>query len=133
MRRKNLQTNPRKLTFLLVGYVVLMLGTLPVALPLWKQFGQDSIGRVVTVEQIHLAQYFVLGFLACLWALGNRWKGPQLLLLLGGACLIGIVDEWIQSLLPSRYFQWSDVGLNGVGSSVGLVLGWLIRPHLTNP
>ncbi len=121
------KTHLQKLTSLLVGYVLLMLGTLPLALPLWKQFGQDSIGRVVTVEQIHLAQYFVLGLLACLWALERGWKSKRLFLLLGGAFLIGVADELIQSLLPERYFQWSDTGLNGVGAGVGLLVGRLLK------
>ena len=121
------KTHLQKLTFLLVGYVLLMLGTLPLALPLWKQFGQDSIGRVVTVEQIHLAQYFVLGLLACLWALERGWKPKRLFLLLGGAFLIGVADELIQSLLPERYFQWSDTGLNSVGAGAGLLVGRLLK------
>lgn len=36
------------------------------------------------------------------------------------AILIGWGDESIQSLIPGRYFEWSDVGLNVVGAFLGM-------------
>lgn len=113
---------------LLIGYVAGLFAIGPLALPLWNDGGlRDSIGRFVTVEQIHLIQYFGLGVLISLYAFSHPRPGRILasLLMLGG--IVAGLDEVVQSLLPQRVFQWSDVGLNATGIGIGLATVWILR------
>ena len=65
-------------------------------------------------ERIHLAQYGPVGVLA--WrAIGGR-LAPALVL---GASL-GLGDELVQGLLPSRTFDWWDVVANGIAAAAGV-------------
>lgn len=127
---------------LLIGYILLLFGTLPVAYPIWTTYLRDSVGRFITVEQIHFIEYIGLGMLVGLHFKSTfqnhalpltlhplPWKGrgqgegkrtfsPMIAL----TAILGFLDETVQALLPNRYFQWSDVLLNWAGS----LLGWLI-------
>jgi hypothetical protein len=94
----------------LIGYIVALFAALPIALPCWNNWLLPSLGRFVTVEQIHLLQYTGLGWLA-----GLSTQTP--LILVG---IVGLLEEMVQSFLPQRFFQWSDVGLNWGGGLLGL-------------
>ena len=48
----------------LVGYAVLLIATLPLGLPCWNLFIRDSIGRVLSVEALHVMEYVGFGLLA---------------------------------------------------------------------
>jgi hypothetical protein len=106
-----------------MGYIAALFASLPVALPLWNAGLGDTVGRVVTIQQIHLAQYLGLGALAAAcartavrpWAAGLRLAGLML--------AVGFLDEMVQRALPQRVFDWADVGLNWAGGLVGLLLG----------
>jgi len=37
---------------------------------------------------------------------------------------LGAIDELYQGILPSRYFTWYDIFLNGLGGILGLTLVW---------
>jgi hypothetical protein len=86
-------------------------------------------------ERTHLVEYGVVGIFIC-EALterlnqGRRVPAPALLALLGTA-LLGLLDEGIQALLPSRVFDPIDIlvdvlaGIMAVGAS--LALGWARR------
>ncbi len=72
-------------------------------------------------ERIHLLQYAVLGTL-CALAVSSKLKGiAAMLWVMGLGLLIGLGDELIQDILPSRVFDWWDVFYN----SAGVFLGWL--------
>ena len=106
----------------LVGYVALLFGMLPFALPLWEGVLRDVVGGVVTIEWVHLVQYAGLGWLGGLYAAagsgGVRAVAAVTLFLLG----VGVLDEVVQRWLPGRFFEWSDVGLNLAGAALGLAL-----------
>lgn len=70
-------------------------------------------------EAFHFIQYGVLSLLL-FRALRHRLQDPSIYLaaaLLGAAA--GIVDELIQWLVPQRYFDYRDIGINAL--AVGLV------------
>lgn len=110
----------------LLGYVALLLGTLPIAFPLWNRVLRDAVGSYITVEQIHLAEYAGLGWYACWYALADRRPRRTLLVLMGILAAVGVVDELIQGLLPHRWFEWSDVALNGAGGLIGMMIAGLV-------
>ena len=39
-------------------------------------------------------------------------------------CALGVIDELYQGILPSRFFTWYDIFLNGVGGLLGLTIFW---------
>lgn len=107
------------------AYILLLFATLPAAWPVWTGFLRDRIGRFLTVEQIHLIQYGVLGLLGALWVLSSSNPKQTLLRMASLGAAVGLLDEGIQGLLPERYFQWSDVALNWGGVSLALVPTWV--------
>ena len=111
----------------LLGYVAVLLGTLPAALWCWNRWLQHSLGRFVTVEAIHVMQYAVLGWLASAYGQVARLSGHGRRTFIVGVAMVGLLDELIQSVLPGRLFQWSDVMLNGLGMLLGAGLQRGIR------
>ncbi len=115
----------------LVGYVLIKFATLPLALLCWNRFLRDSLGRLMTVNQIHMAEYMGVGVLAAWYA--HAGVRPRRTLMKVGTFLlvVGFVDEVIQAALPQRFFQWSDVALNWSGAMVGLgltcLLAWMVN------
>ena len=91
-------------------------------------------------EKLHLIQYGVLAGLihAALETRGKRrgcqgvgwrsWKVTAALVLTTG---LGWLDEGIQAILPNRYYDLRDVGLNLVAAAVALaaisLVGWADR------
>lgn len=110
----------------LIGYVALLFAMLPLALPCWNAFLRDSVGRFITIGQIHLLQYAGLGALAAGYVLASRqWAralGGMALLLIG----CGLLDEVVQRWLPQRVFDWTDVFLNWAGGFLGAVGSWMV-------
>ena len=73
-------------------------------------------------ERIHFIEYGLLSWLL-MAALRHDFDGPKLLWLAGLIIfLLGFVDEVIQWVLPNRYFELKDVGMNTVGGLLGLLL-----------
>lgn len=73
-------------------------------------------------ERLHFLQYGVLGYLIAR-TIKPRFFGIGgfvLVLFLGGA--IGLGDELIQGVLPSRVFDWWDVSYNVIGTTIGATL-----------
>ena len=112
----------RVLRWGLLGYLAAMFGALPLAVPCWNGFLRDSVGRVLTVEAVHVVQYGGLGWVGAVYGrtmptISWRWA---LAVVLAAA---GVLDELVQGRLPQRVFQWSDVGLNWLGLLLGLTIG----------
>ncbi len=117
----------------LVGYVVLLLATLPIALPLWNNWLKERIGPAVSIEQIHLIQYCLLGGLICFYAVTGPNPRKTLTRLLGVAAGVGLADECIQGLLPGRFFQWMDVALNWGGILISAGPVWIYLKRFRPP
>ncbi len=111
----------KQLQRLLIGYIALLFGTLPVAYPIGTTYLRDSVGRFITVEQIHFVEYIGLGVLTSLYARTQDQSRRTFPLVIGLLGILGLLDETVQASLPNRFFQWSDVGLNWAGSLLGLL------------
>ncbi|WP_420633083.1 VanZ family protein [Candidatus Palauibacter sp.] len=94
---------------------------------------------ISAAERSHFIEYAVLALIVHEALLERRGQGRRVpipaLLAVAGATLVGVVDECIQFFLPSRTFDWFDIGFDllasivAVGSSVSLrwVRRWIGR------
>ncbi|WP_419163744.1 VanZ family protein [Candidatus Palauibacter sp.] len=94
---------------------------------------------ISAAERSHFIEYTVLALIVHEALLERRGQGRRVpipaLLAVAGATLVGVVDECIQFFLPSRTFDWFDIGFDllasivAVGSSVSLrwVRRWIGR------
>jgi len=85
-------------------------------------------------EAFHLVQYGVLSLLL-FRALSHRFRDPSIyaIVALIGAAL-GILDELIQWMVPQRYFDYRDIGINVLGCGLmQLALAVGIRPAFVHP
>lgn len=74
-------------------------------------------------KRIHIPQYFVLALVihrALSFDLPTQWIFPGAVLL---TAILGIHDELIQGLLPTRTFGLRDIGVNALGALSGGVVG----------
>ena len=101
------------LAALLVGAQVLLFAT-----------GNASVDAV---ERVHLLLY---GFLAVLWyrALAPAAGGAALPQAFFATALVGLLDEWVQWLVPLRIGDVRDVGLNLGAATTGLVVAASLWP-----
>lgn len=67
----------------------------------------------------HLPEYFALGMTLCLW---GGWKKA---LLIGAS--VGIIDETIRIILPTRHFDFFDLLRDFAGILAGILVVLLIR------
>ena|SRR3989338_5109968 len=109
----------RILKMLLLAYIIGLFVASALALPGWNSFMRDSVGRILSIEQIHVLEYMGLGIIAavCFRTPHLRWSAQ--VGLWGGLVLVGLCDELFQLVLPQRSFQWSDVFLNTAGVFLG--------------
>jgi hypothetical protein len=90
--------------------------------------------RGIPEEALHVSEYALLGVLVYR-AFSHRLRDytiyPLGVLL---TAMVGIVDEYIQWVVPERYFDLTDIRINffaGLLAQVGLVAG--LRPRLVAP
>ncbi|MBF0191817.1 MAG: VanZ family protein [Magnetococcales bacterium] len=76
-------------------------------------------------ERVHLMEYGILAFL--LFRAMGQPRGIGLLWCYLAVLVAGFSDETIQWILPNRYFDLRDIGMNGIGSACGLWFGVMIR------
>ncbi len=87
------------------------------------------------VEKVHLLEYSLLGVLFW-WAFHRRLAGPQIYVHgLLFTVLAGLLDEYVQHLLPLRVGEIRDVWINLVAGALGLLyVALVIRPcHQQRP
>ncbi len=95
---------------LLVAYIALLI-----------RFGQFP------AERLHLLEYGFMGVLLLRARTIDRPARVQDFVICWGlTVLIGCGDETIQWVLPQRYFELKDVGLNAVSCALGLCLSRLV-------
>ena len=90
---------------------------------------------MAAAERSHLIEYAVLALIVHEALLERRRRGRRVplpaLLAIAGTTLVGVIDECIQFFVPSRTFDWFDIGFDllasvmAVGSSAGL--RWFLR------
>ena len=85
-------------------------------------------------ESLHFVQYGVLSLLL-LRALRSRLDGWPLFFTVAMAGIgFGIIDELIQWLVPLRYFDYRDIGLNTLGVLLALVaIAPTVQPFRRHP
>jgi VanZ family protein len=71
---------------------------------------------------LHLAEYGLLGFFIYRALVLDFSPKKALLLAWLMATVVGMGDEGTQWILPTRVFEWADVGLNAVSSGLGLLI-----------
>lgn len=110
------------MTWWLVASIIGVLLTSTIALPLWNAGLRETLGRVLTIEQVHVIEYAGLGCVATFSVnrqASLRWSWGLLIVIVAG---VGLADELLQVILPNRVFQWSDVWLNWAGGLLGAAL-----------
>ena len=86
-------------------------------------------------ERTHLFEYGVLGALIYLALLERRSQGRRVpvpaLLAMGLTAALGLLDESIQYLIPSRFYDIQDVGFNALAGFMAVLavaaLSWARR------
>ena len=97
-------------------------GTVLLLILLGSAYGYGMMIMKIPEEKIHFLEYGFLAFLICRalrldWGDLKSYSGAFFL-----TFLLGWLDEGIQAILPNRYYQLSDVGLNGISAGLGLLL-----------
>ena len=81
---------------------------------------------VVMVERVHFVQYGILGVL-CHRAVNPHYGAcRRISYTLAVVFLVGFIDEVIQGLLPSRYYDIRDIRLNVIAGGLPLVAFYLL-------
>jgi len=82
------------------------------------------------IERVHLSQYALLSMLV-FWAMGNGYEGYVLSIWAAIVTVeLGLADECLQGLLPSRIYDLNDVLLNGKAALIGqAVVAFVLRPR----
>ena len=87
-------------------------------LRLWlEQFGVHSDFHSFR-SNAHLVMYFVLGVELALYGRESGWKWWMIILI---GCRIGVVDEGIKVLLPTREFDVMDLMRDFIGIGLAVV------------
>ena len=114
---------------LLIAVVVILLLTLQDAagtvklsegLRLWlERFGLESDFHSFR-SNAHLVLYFLFGIVLCLY---GRECGWSWWVILAVGCCVGLIDEGIKVLLPTREFDFVDLVKDwvGVAAAVGMI------------
>jgi arylsulfatase A-like enzyme len=73
-------------------------------------------------ERLHLAEYGLLSFFVYRALVLDLNPKKALLLAWAIVIVLGAGDEMVQWILPTRVFEWKDVGLNAVSGGLGLLI-----------
>lgn len=97
-----------------------MLLTLAILFGLFVLGAQPFAVGLFTVPWDKLAHASVFAVLAATIGLTSGLRGWRMVLLaVGGAILVGVLDEWHQVFLPGRQAGWHDLAADAVGSLLG--------------
>jgi hypothetical protein len=87
---------------------------------------------VSAVERFHILEYGLLAGLFY-WALRPRAGGWAVPIALLAAAIVGVLDETVQWLVPTRVGEMRDILLNWSAVSVGLLAAGSIAPPRSRP
>ena len=72
----------------------------------------------------HIVEYFILGFILALFGSKMSWKPPMLMLIGSG---IGLIDECLKIILPTREFDFVDLVKDCLGIIAAVALVQIIQ------
>jgi hypothetical protein len=91
------------------------------------------LGLAIPEERVHFLQYGVMALLArhaCAKTEGRARIGVSIALAWLLTSGLGLLDECLQGLVPSRVFDWRDVGMNTGAAATALLLDELLHDRL---
>jgi hypothetical protein len=91
------------------------------------------LGLSIPEERVHFLQYGTMALLAryaFAYPPGRVGSGTTLALALLLTAALGLLDECLQGLVPSRVFDWRDVGMNAGAAVMALLLDELLHDRL---
>jgi len=92
-------------------------------LQLWlERFGLKSDFHSFR-SNAHLILYFLFGIVLCLYGRECGWHWWAILAV---GCCVGLIDESIKVLLPTREFDFVDLVKDWVGVAVAIITGKLV-------
>lgn len=98
-------------------------------LRLWlERFGLKSDFHSIR-SNAHLVLYFLFGIVLCLYGRECGWSWWVIILI---GCGIGLIDESIKVLLPTREFDFVDLVKDWVGVTAAMLVIWLIKRKTVN-
>ena len=111
--------------------VVTLVLALAIVLGLFVLGAQPFAVGLIPTPWDKVAHACVFAVLALAIGLGSGLRGWRVMLLaIGGALLVGGLDEWHQVFLPGRQAGWEDLAADAAGALLGtlaLGLGWRRR------
>ena len=144
LTNRDLMDNISALGFLVVFAAVLLFGvrgripsaaTIAIAGGVTAVFALVLLRMASPIERSHLIEYSLLAILMRealheRAGAGHPVQRPALLAV-GLASLVGVLDELIQLIIPSRVFDPVDIGFNifaaTMGVAVSSAIGWVVR------
>jgi len=103
--------------------VLAMLLALAILFGLFVLGAQPFAAGLIPVPWDKLAHAGVFAMLAATIGLASGLRGWRMVLLaVGGALLVGVLDEWHQVILPGRQPGWHDLAADAVGGLIGALL-----------
>ena len=72
----------------------------------------------------HLVLYFLFGIVLCLY---GRECGWSWWVILAAGCCVGLIDEGIKVLLPTREFDFVDLVKDWVGIGLATLVVWIFK------
>lgn len=85
---------------------------------IWLNDHGISVSSEQLRSDIHIFEYFPLGFTLCLWI---GWKKSIII-----GSLLGLADEILKIYLPTRHFSWIDAAKDAIGVILGTLAALLI-------
>ena len=105
--------------------VLAMLLALAILFGLFVLGAQPFAVGLFPVPWDKLAHAGVFAVLAATIGLASGLRGWRMVLLaVGGALLVGVLDEWHQIYLPGRMATWDDLAADVVGGLLGAMALW---------